>query len=102
MTIGMNKLTFLSEVEIFQDLTPLEMEDLGKITAMVTTERGRVFFDPAEPAEVLFILKQGEVAISRISPEGKKLIVARLGPGSIFGEMAVLGQRLHESFAEAL
>lgn len=102
MTAADSKLAYLSTVEIFQDLTPKEMAHLEQITAMVTTERGRVFYNPAEPAEVLFILKQGEVAISRVSTEGKKLTVARLGPGSVFGEMSIVGQRLHESFAEAL
>ncbi|HVB63776.1 MAG TPA: Crp/Fnr family transcriptional regulator [Nitrolancea sp.] len=97
-----NKHTYLSSMEIFQDLAPAEMKHLELVTSMVTSATGRVFFNPAEPAEVLFILKKGEVAISRISPEGKKLIVSTLGPGTIFGEMAIVGQRMHQTFAEAL
>lgn len=96
------KRAHLSAVELFQDLASAEMDHLERITAMVTTERGRVFYNPAEPAEVLFILKRGEVAVSRISPDGKKLVVATLGPGAIFGEMTIVGQRMHESYAEAL
>jgi CRP/FNR family transcriptional regulator, cyclic AMP receptor protein len=97
-----NKLAFLSMVEIFQDLTEAEMKHLEQVTAMVTTPKGRVFYTPAERSEVLFILKRGEVAITRINQDGKRLIVTRIGAGSIFGEMGVLGQRMHETFAEAL
>ena len=97
-----SKRAYLSTVDIFQDLTPSDMEHLERITAMVTCEAGRGFYNPDEPAEVLFILKRGEVAISRVSPEGKKLIVETLGPGTIFGEMAIIGQRMHQTFAEAL
>jgi CRP/FNR family cyclic AMP-dependent transcriptional regulator len=102
MTMTTTKRAYLSKVEIFQDLSPSEMEHLERVTAMVTCEPGRVFYNPDELAEVLFILKRGEVAISRVSPEGKKLIVATLGPGSIFGEMAIIGQRMYQTFAEAL
>jgi len=97
-----DKRAYLSMVEIFQDLAPSDMEHLERVTAMVTCERGRVFYTPDERAEVLFILKKGDVSISRISPDGRKLMVETLGYGSIFGEMAVLGQRMHENYAEAL
>jgi CRP/FNR family cyclic AMP-dependent transcriptional regulator len=42
------------------------------------------------------------VQLYRISPEGKKLVIATLGPGTLFGEMALLGQQMHNAFAEAL
>lgn len=96
-----NKRAYLSMVEIFQDLSQPEMEYIEQVTSMVTTPKGRVFYNPAESTEVLFILKRGEVSIYRINPEGKKLVTAQLGPGSIFGEMGVLGQRMHETYAEA-
>lgn len=97
-----NKRAYLSMVDIFQDLSKQEMERLMHVTAMVTAPQGRVFFVPDQPAEVLFILKRGNVAISRIAPSGKKLIVATLGPGTVFGEMALVGQHLQHSYAEAL
>jgi CRP-like cAMP-binding protein len=96
------KLQALLEIEIFQDLSQQEMEDMEKNTTMSTCEPGRVFYRPEETAEVLFLLKQGRVQIYRISPEGKKLIVATLGPGSIFGEMSIIGQGMHNTFAEAI
>ena len=102
MTAAPDKRAYLSTVEIFQDLAPSDMEHLERVTAMVTCARGRVFYNPDEPAEVLLILKKGEVAISRISPDGRKLVLDTLGAGSVFGEMAIVGQRMHATFAEAL
>lgn len=102
LTPALSKIEYLSMVELFWDLSPEEIEQLERATRMVTYQRGRVLYSPDEPAEVLFILKRGEVEISRITLEGKKLVLARVGPGSIFGEMAVLGQRMHRNFAEAL
>ena len=66
------KMKFLSELMVFQDLTSREMEELNRITTMSTVRKGRVFYRPEEPGEVLFILKEGRVQLYRISPEGKK------------------------------
>jgi CRP-like cAMP-binding protein len=96
------KLRYLSELMVFQDLSPREMEELNRITTMSTMPKGRVFYRPEEPGEVLFILKEGKVQLYRISPEGKKLVITTLGPHTLFGEMALLGTKMHNTFAEAI
>lgn len=96
------KMRYLSELAVFQDLSPREMEELNRITTMSTVPKGRVFYRPEEPGEVLFILKEGRVQLYRISPEGKKLVITTLGPHTLFGEMALLGTKMHNTFAEAV
>jgi CRP/FNR family cyclic AMP-dependent transcriptional regulator len=96
------KMRYLSELAVFQDLSPREMQELNRITTMSTVPRGRVFYRPEEPGEVLFILKEGRVQLYRISPEGKKLVITTLGPHTLFGEMALLGAKMHNTFAEAI
>jgi len=96
------KLRYLSELTVFQDLAPREMQELNRIITMSTVPRGRVFYRPEEPGEVLFILKEGRVQLYRISPEGKKLVITTLGPHTLFGEMALLGTKMHNTFAEAI
>lgn len=96
------KLRYLSELTVFQDLSPREMQELNRIITMSTVPRGRVFYRPEEPGEVLFILKEGRVQLYRISPEGKKLVITTLGPHTLFGEMALLGTKMHNTFAEAI
>ena len=96
------KMRYLSELAVFQDLSPREMEELNRITTMSTVQRGRVFYRPEEPGEVMFILKEGRVQLYRISPEGKKLVITTLGPHTLFGEMALLGTKMHNTFAEAV
>jgi CRP-like cAMP-binding protein len=96
------KVEFLETIDIFQDLSPLDIKDIGKQTTMASYKAGHLFYMPSDPGEVLFILKQGHVQLYRISPDGRKLIVAVLQPGAIFGHMALVGQHLHSTFAEAL
>jgi CRP/FNR family cyclic AMP-dependent transcriptional regulator len=96
------KLQALSAIEIFQDLTGQEVEEIDQATKMSTCEPGRVFYTPEETGEVLFLLKNGRVQLYRLSPDGKKLVVAVLERGSVFGEMSLVGQGMHNTFAEAI
>jgi CRP-like cAMP-binding protein len=98
---SVDKTAYLKDVDIFCDLEPAEIEVLGKRAPMQRVGSGTIFYSPEQSAEVLFILKEGRVRLYRLSEEGKALTTAILEAGTIFGEMAMLGQRLHESYAEA-
>jgi CRP-like cAMP-binding protein len=97
-----DKLGYLSDVDLFRDLSERDRSELERMTTITNVSRGRVFYQPEDVSEVLFLIKQGRVQLYRISPEGKKLVIATLGPGTIFGEMALLGQQMHNAFAEAM
>ena len=96
------KLSLLSGAEVFRDLSHSDMEENERVTTMTTCRKGRVFYDPGDQSEVLFILKKGRVQISRLAEDGRKLTIAILEAGSIFGEMPMLSQTMQDSTAEAL
>lgn len=99
---SVSKLAYLKMVDIFQDLEDNQMKEVEASAPMFTCEPGRIFYHADDPAEVLFILKKGEVILSRVNEDGKRLITATLEAGTVFGEMPILGQRLQHSQAEAL
>ena len=92
----------LADMDLFRELSDRDMAELDRVITLTNVSRGRVFYQPEDLGEVLFLIKQGRVQLYRISPEGKKLVIATLGPGALFGEMALLGQQMHSAFAEAL
>ncbi|MBA2704961.1 MAG: cyclic nucleotide-binding domain-containing protein, partial [Blastocatellia bacterium] len=73
-----DKIGYLSMMDLFRDLSPAEMQEIDRATRMQTCTAGRVFYMPGETGEVLFILKKGAVQIYRMSPEGRKLVIANL------------------------
>jgi CRP/FNR family cyclic AMP-dependent transcriptional regulator len=92
----------LAEVDIFCDLSEAEMDAIAAAAPMKTYPAGAMLYSPDHPTETLFILKRGRVRIFRISADGRALTTAMISPGTIFGEMVLLGQSMHDNYAEAL
>lgn len=92
---------YLRETEIFAPLSPEERTWLLENTTMVTCERGRVFYNPDDMGEVIFILKRGKVDLYRLTADGRKLVTTTLCAHTIFGEMGLIGQRMYGCYAEA-
>lgn len=93
---------YLREVDIFKGLAQEELEALFRGVMVQECVPGTVFFTPEDPTERLFVLKIGQVELYRLTPSGKRLVTRRIGPGTVFGEMGLLGQSMHGCFAEAL
>ncbi len=53
-------------------------------------DRGQVIFLEGEPCAGLYIVAAGEVKIFKVSPQGREQVLAQMGPGSTFNEVAVL------------
>ncbi|WP_308122092.1 cyclic nucleotide-binding domain-containing protein [Streptomyces sp. TRM70350] len=88
----------LAEVDVFCDLSEPEMEAIAAAAPMKTYPAGEMLYSPTQACEALFILKRGRVRIFRVSADGRALTTAITTPGTIFGEMVLLGQRMYDSY----
>lgn len=55
-----------------------------------------------EIGQSLFLVASGRVQLYRTTPDGRRFVIATLGPGSIFGEDSVLGELAVNTRAVAL
>lgn len=92
----------LSEVALFQDLSRREIAEMAAAAPRRTVSAGAVVYDPVRPVSVLFIVKSGRFRLYRILPDGRTVTMAVPAPGSVFGEMDLLGMRMGGTWAEAL
>jgi CRP/FNR family cyclic AMP-dependent transcriptional regulator len=65
-------------------------------------KRGEVLFHIGDPGDALFVIVSGEVKISLPSDTGEEAILATLGPGEVFGELALLDGSPRSASASAL
>ncbi len=92
----------LSENDLFRGLGAKDMDAIAGRFPMATCAQGQLLYAPGETGEGLFILKAGQVRLYRLAADGRKLVLATLGPGAVFGEMAAIGQSMTDSYAEAI
>jgi CRP-like cAMP-binding protein len=91
-----------SELDFFQGFDAEEMREVERVTTTRSFSKGAVIYTPGETGEALFLLRAGAVQIYRMSPEGRKLVIAQLLPFSFFGEMSCIGQGMYDTFAEVV
>ncbi|HUY75695.1 MAG TPA: Crp/Fnr family transcriptional regulator [Ktedonobacterales bacterium] len=97
----LTKRDYLLTMDIFRDLPPDQIEMIEHATVMRTIPKGQIIYSQEDRAEALFLLKRGQITIYRLTPAGKRLELATIGPKGFFGEMPLLGESLRHAYAEA-
>ena len=63
--------------------------------------RDDVVFREGDPGDCAYLIEKGEILITKKTPDGE-MELGRLGPGSIFGEMAMIDQQPRMAKATAM
>ena len=80
----------LDRINIFSDLSEKECESLKHICKPRNYLKNSMIILEEEYGDLVFLVKVGTIKITRVNDEGKEVILALLGPGEMFGELAVL------------
>ncbi len=94
-----SKIWFLENFSMFQILSPEEMQELDSLTVMREVPEKQVIYLSDDEAKHLYILKEGKVKISRLSEDGREVILGILGPGEVFGELSLIDQGKRDEIA---
>lgn len=81
-------------------LEPEEIKMVDHMAVMTDVAKKQVLYFSEDSANSVYLLKKGKVKISKLSAEGKEMILAILGPGEVFGELSLTGQEKREEIAE--
>jgi diguanylate cyclase (GGDEF)-like protein len=85
---GMSEaVALLRATSLFSVLTEEELANLAEFAELVAYPQGAAVFSAGEASESLFIVKQGEVVVSKQAAEGRSIVLATFIPGDCFGEL---------------
>ena len=85
-----NGAVYLKQVPLFADLADEDLRELIAVAKRRIFRNGEVIFHREDPGQVLYVIKEGKVKISLISPEGQEISLVVFGKGECFGEFAIL------------
>jgi CRP/FNR family transcriptional regulator, cyclic AMP receptor protein len=84
----------LDTVDWFSSLSTGELEGLARLAQTVQWDEGEIVFEEGDLGDKCYVVHSGRVKVLRRFPDGRRITLARLGPGGIFGELALFnGER---------
>src|SRR5215208_7423769 len=93
MTLA-QQMRLLAMVDIFEPLSPGELEELAWRAPDRHLQEGETFLSPTDREERLYVLKVGQMQIYEVDPHnGKESVLSVVEAGQIFGEMALTAQQ---------
>jgi CRP/FNR family transcriptional regulator, cyclic AMP receptor protein len=91
----------LESNKLFRDLSPEDMKLLRGATRESTFEADQIIFSQGDPGDGIYFVKDGSVLISTTVSTGDSKVLTKIGPGEMFGEMAVVDDEPRSASAMA-
>jgi CRP/FNR family transcriptional regulator len=80
----------LKKIDLFKNLSDDELKELEPYLAAVSYGKKENIFSEGEAPEWFYIVLKGKVKVTKLSHEGKEIILEVISPHDIFGGVAVL------------
>jgi len=80
----------IRQVAIFNTLSPKDAREIQPYFMDGSFEKKETVFSEGDPSEWLYIVKKGKVKITKLSQEGKEIILEIIQPMDYFGGIAVV------------
>src|ERR1051325_10674068 len=80
----------LRSAPLFAQVPEADLRALAQLVRERTHPRGSLILTQGDPGEALFLIRSGQVKVSVVAEDGREVILSVLGPGSFFGEMALV------------
>ncbi len=87
---------------LLQHLEAAELEELLALAHVRRCAHGEVLFQKGDPGDSLMAVISGRIKISALSEGGKEVVLNMLGPGELFGEIALIDGRERSADASAM
>lgn len=82
--------SILAMVPLFGELDDDALDKISALMQKRTYPKNKMILMEDDEGDTLFIIDKGSVKITRISEDGREVILSMLGEGDFFGEMSLL------------
>lgn len=92
---------YLGRSDLFRGLDSNALAAIWGQARLRRVRAGAYFFEQGDPAAVLYVLVEGHVKFTQVTPEGYGVLLRVIGPGEMFGAVSALGDAFHPATALA-
>lgn len=92
----------LRRVPLLADLEPSELERIASVAVPRSFPKGDIVFHEGDRSDACYVIRSGEVRVTRQHSDGRAIALATLREGEIVGELAMLDGEVRSASIEAL
>ena len=92
----------LARVPLLSGLEPAELERIAQVAIPRSFPKGARVFHEGDTSDACYVIRSGEVRVTREHPDGRAIALATLGPGELVGELAMIDGGVRSASVEAL
>jgi CRP/FNR family transcriptional regulator, cyclic AMP receptor protein len=92
----------LRRVPLFSELSAEELRRIADVAIPRSYPKGVRVFHEGDRSDACYIVRAGDLRVTREHPDGRAIALATLGPGDIFGELAMLDGEARSASVESL
>jgi CRP/FNR family cyclic AMP-dependent transcriptional regulator len=92
----------LARVPIFSDLSESELERVAAVAVPRRFPAGSIIIREGDRGDTCYVMRSGRGRVTREHPDGRAITLTNVGPGEIFGELAMFGGELRSATVEAI
>ena len=92
----------VSCIPLLKDIPQHEMENVAEKLEILSCDKGEIVFREGDPGEAVYFVLNGRIKLLRHTLRGRDVVVDVLGPGRVFGIMAVVSRSRYSADAQAL
>ena len=95
-------LQLIARVPLFAELSRAELERIADVAIPRSFPKGVRVFHEGDHSDACYVVRQGDLRVTREHSDGRAIALATLGPGDIFGELAMLDGGTRSASVETL
>jgi CRP-like cAMP-binding protein len=92
----------LLRVPLFAELSEHELERIASVAIPRSFPKGVRVFHEGDSSDACYIVRAGDLRVTREHSDGRAIALATLGPGDIFGELAMIDGGTRSASVETL
>lgn len=97
-----NKVWYLERNRLFHGVPREEIQKYAHLFHEHDYNAKEIVFSEGDLGDAIYLLKTGHVRLYRLTEDGKEITLNILGPGDVFGELALFKESHRQTFAEAV
>jgi CRP-like cAMP-binding protein len=102
MSASTGNVELLARVPLFAELSRGDLERIASVAVPRAFPKGVRVFHEGDSSDACYIVRNGDLRVTREHSDGRAIALATLGPGDIFGELAMLDGGARSASVETL